>query len=253
MTKSLASRWFDRPVNTARAALRLYCFPYAGGSSAMYRSWVGHAPSDVEIVGVELPGRGHRIHEPLLPDLSCLAGEAADAIAGTGDTRFAFFGHSMGALLAFEVARALRAAGRPAPRHLFVSAARAPHFYSTRRPVALMSNEEFISKLKDLNGTPDLVLRDPELMELFLPVLKADFSAVDGWLFRPERPLKVPITAFGGRADPHVGVEALQGWKDHTSLGFHLRMFPGDHFFIQAGERNVLDFLFRDLEVEVCV
>jgi surfactin synthase thioesterase subunit len=207
----------------------------------------------MEIIGVELPGRGSRIAEPLLPDLDTLAFEAAEAIADTGDTRFALFGHSMGALLAFEVARRLRGRGGPAPRHLFVSGCRAPHCERSRRPVAMMSTAEFISMLRDLNGTPDSVLGDPELMDLVLPVLKSDFTAVDRWNYRPDRALNIPVTAFGGRSDPHVSVDAVREWQHHTRSEFQCRLFSGDHFFIHASEGMLLDFMIRELEVQACV
>lgn len=253
MISSLTTSWFDRPVNRGRLAFRLYCFPYAGGSSNIFRSWAAIVPADIEIVGVELPGRGRRIREPLLMDLDTLSFEAADAIVETGDTLFGFFGHSMGALLAFEVTRRLRARGAPAPRHLFVSGCRAPHWKSDRKPVAVMSNQECIETLRDLNGTPDPVLATPEMMNLVLPVLKADFTAIDRWRFRPERALNVPITAFGGRSDPHVSIDAVHGWRDHTRQDFQCRLFAGDHFFIHSNERMLLDFIFRDLQVEACV
>ena len=253
MMTSMTARWFDRPVKTSRSAFRLYCFPYAGGSSTIFRSWAAGVPADLEPVGVELPGRGRRIGEALLPDLDSLAFEAAEAIAATGDTRFALFGHSMGALLAFQVARRLRARGGPMPRHLFVSGCRAPHWHSDRKTVTVMSNEEFINTLRDLNGTPDSVLRNPELMDLVLPVLKSDFTAVDRWQYRPERTLNIPITAFGGRSDPHVSPDAMHGWRDHTQQEFQCRLFSGDHFFIHSNEGLMLDYMFRDLQVEACI
>jgi medium-chain acyl-[acyl-carrier-protein] hydrolase len=248
----MMARWFDRPLNTRRSGFRLYCFPYAGGSSNVYRSWGVRAPAEMEIIGVELPGRGNRIAEPLLPHLDALAFEAAEAIASTGDTRFALFGHSMGALIAFEVTRRLRARGGPVPHHLFVSGCAAPHCERSRRPVAMMSTAEFVAMLRDLNGTPDSVLHNPELMELVIPVLKSDFTAVDGWNYRPDRPLNIPITAFAGRSDPHVKVEAVRDWQHHTRHEFQCRVLSGDHFFVHSNEATLLDFMSREVQVETC-
>lgn len=219
----------------------------------MFHSWASRVPEHVEIVGIELPGRGARIKETPIPDLNALALGAADAITRNGDTRFAFFGHSMGALLAFETTRRLRLQGAPQPCHLFVSGCRAPHLRSERKPVASMSDEEFLIKLQDLNGTPDSVMRDPELMELVLPVLKADFAAVDGWKLRPERNLNVPITALGGSSDGHVSLEAVEAWRDHTRQEFQFRTFAGDHFFIHPKEEILVNLIIRTLQMEAWI
>jgi medium-chain acyl-[acyl-carrier-protein] hydrolase len=252
-TAANTANWFYRPVKKNRPTFRLYCFPYAGGSPTLFRPWAHAVPDHLEVVGIQLPGRGPRMMEAQLPDMDALACGVADAIARNGDVRFAFFGHSMGALLAFEVTRRLRRQGAPQPCHLFASGCRAPHLKGDRKAVEAMSDDEFLATLRDLNGTPESVLDDPELMDLVFPVLKADFTAIDRWQLRPDRPLDVPITAIGGRTDPHVSAEAVQAWREHTRQEFQFRMFAGDHFFIHDNEQLVLQLIFGSLRVEAWI
>jgi medium-chain acyl-[acyl-carrier-protein] hydrolase len=245
-----AASWFYRPLQGAGSCFRLYCFPYAGGGATMFRSWAELMPEVVEVVGIGLPGRGARIMEPPVSDLDALADGIAHAIIGDGSTQFAFFGHSMGALLAFEVARRLRRVGAKQPRHLFMSGAEAPHLRAGRKAIGSMSEDEFLNELRELNGTPEALLRDRAMLELFLPVLKADFIALERWTFRQDRPLDVPITAIGGRSDPHVGVDAARSWEAHTRADFNFRIFEGDHFFVHHQEASIVGMIVGALQAE---
>jgi surfactin synthase thioesterase subunit len=227
--------------------LRLFCFPYAGGTPSVFRDWRDHLPADIEIVSVLLPGRGVRIHEEPYDAMGPAVREVADAIEAYADRPFAFFGHSMGALLAFEVAHALRARGRRVPLQLFVSACRAPHFHGTQTTHELPSSRliavvrELGSVTEDLGGS-DLVRRR-------LPLLRADLSICERYELTPHPPLSCPITAFGATDDPIVSGDELEHWSEYTRASFVKRTFAGDHFFVHGERRTpLLRALRRELE-----
>jgi medium-chain acyl-[acyl-carrier-protein] hydrolase len=211
----------------------LFCFPYAGGLATVYRPWAALLPSDVELCAIELPGRGARLKEAPVRQLMALVEAAADGLRPALDRPFALFGHSMGALVAFELARRLSAQGL-APLHLFVSGHAAPHLDSVEPPMHPLPDGEFIARLRDLNGTPPEALQDPELMEIMLPILRADFIACEQHVPAPEPLLDVPMSAFGGIDDPEVSAERLEAWRPYTTRRFVARRFPGDHFFLNA-------------------
>lgn len=235
MTNSSAvkSPWFQGLSRSDSPALRLFCFPFAGGNAQMYRSWQRWLPHNLEIQLVHLPGRGIRIGEPPLRRLSALVAELADHMDRGSTVPYAFYGHSMGALTSFELARELSRRGKPGPEHLFVSGRRAPHIPATKAPIFDRSDEEFILELKTLNGTPQDVLDNPELMEIFIDVLRADFEAVDTYEYLPEPPLSCPITVYGGLEDEDVPMESCYAWQKHTALHCKVRMLAGDHFFVR--------------------
>lgn len=234
-----ATPWFTSQQPNPRARLRLFCFPYAGGSAAIYRLWPQNLPSEVEVCVAHLPGRGMRLREQPFTSLDALVDAAAEAIAPSLDKPFTFFGHSMGAMISFELARRLRDQGRPQPTHLFVSGRPAPqlpnHDISHNLPEAELRRE-----LLRLNGTPREVLENPELMELMLPLLRADFSVVETYVYRRGVPLDCSLTAFGGIRDKQVSREQLEAWSEQTVGEFALRMLPGDHFFLNDVQVQML-------------
>jgi len=223
--------WITRLRSNAQASLRLFCFPYAGGSSLTFRGWEAHLPATVELCPIELPGRGLRLQEPAFERLAPLAEATVQALLPYLDKPFALFGHSMGALLSFEVARRLRRMGQE-PGQLFVSGRRAPQWPDPDPPIHALPEAEFIAELRRLNGTPAAVLENRELMQLLLPTLRADFAVLDTYGYEPEPPLSCPIVAFGGLQDPDVTCEMLEAWRQQTCSGFSLQMLPGDHFFL---------------------
>src|SRR5262245_32228554 len=227
--------WIERYQPNSRASLRLFCFPYAGGSARIYRSWAQRLPLCVEVCAVQLPGRDRLIAEPPYTDVRLLARVAGEALRPFLDKPVAFFGHSMGALLSFELAHYLRAELGLSLQHLFASGRHAPHVKNPPPALSRLPRDELIKELHELNGTPPDVLDHPDLMELMLPLLRADFALGDTYTFTERPLLSCPITVMGGLRDFTPRTE-LQAWAELTSGPFSLRMFPGDHFFLHSDE-----------------
>jgi medium-chain acyl-[acyl-carrier-protein] hydrolase len=233
-------RWLPGQELKPHARYRLFCLPYAGGAAHVYRQWRHLAPAHIQVCAVELPGRGSRSRETPFTRLAPLVKELAVSLEGTLDRPFALFGHSMGGLIAFELARTLREQRAPEPAHLFVSATASPGTPPGKAPVHDVPEADFIQRLRDLNGTPEELLRDEELMALMMPVLRADFALFETYEYREAPPLTVPITAFGGEADTAVSPTALAGWRGQSASGSRLRFFPGGHFFLHSAAADVL-------------
>jgi medium-chain acyl-[acyl-carrier-protein] hydrolase len=228
--------------------MRLVCFPYAGGGPSIFRAWASQLPADIEICAVQAPGKERRLGEPPLRRLSAVVSRLTEVFAGTS-LPCSFFGYSLGALVAFELARSLRALRCPGPAHLFVAAHRAPQLPSTHKKIHHLPRNEFIEELIRFNGTPESVLRNPELMELLLPGIQADFEMYETYSYRPDFPLSIPITAFGGDADRSVPVPALEAWKHQTTGPFRLQVLDGDHFFLNQALPSLLSELNQDLQL----
>ena len=238
--------WLVRPGLRPNARLRLYCLPSAGGGTALFRAWPPLLPDDVEVCAVQLPGRDARHAEPPFTRLTPLVLALADALASELDRPYALYGHSMGARVAFELAREQRRRGRPGPRLLVVSGRRAPHA-PDRDPLHALGDPQLIARLSRIGGTPELVLREPELMALFLPVLRADLAVNELEDHRDEPPLACPILAYAGSHDERCRPDELDAWRDHTAGAFAREVLPGTHFFIQSAARELLSSLSRAL------
>ena len=237
---------FSKPRPQAR--LRLFCFPYAGGGASIFRGWPESLPASVEVCPVQLPGRERRLRERAFTRMTPLVQEIAKAMTPHLDKPFAFFGHSMGATVSFELARYLRRDYGLEPEHLFVSGRRAPQIPDTDPPTYHLPEEEFVEDLRQLNGTPTEVLEHTELLGLLLPLLRADFELIQTYRYIAEPPLDCPISAFGGLQDDEEGRNLLEGWKEQTTAPFALHMFPGDHFFLHSSQGMLLQTLSRELE-----
>ena len=225
----------------------MFCFPYAGTGAAIFRVWPDGLPADVEVCPVQFPGRGTRLKETPFTRLSPLVEALAEALFPLLDKPFALFGHSMGALVGFELARRLRRQSGVRPVRLFVSAARAPQLPPRDRPIHALPEREFIAELRRLSGTPGELLEDVEFMRIMLPVLRADFAVCETYVHSTEAPLDCSISTFGGLQDQRVSRRDLEAWRDQTSASFSLRMFSGDHFFLNTTQPLLLQALSQDL------
>ena len=246
-TNTKTVSWLAHHRPSTRASLRLFCFPYAGGSAAIYRSWSESLPWQVEVCPVQLPGRGSRIRENLFTQMPDLVANVAKDLRTYLDKPFAFFGHSMGAIIGFELARLLREEGAPEPVHLFVSGRSAPQTPSEHRHTYDLPEQEFVEELRQMNGTPEEVLQDPELRAFMLPLLRADFEVIQTYAYVDQPPLTCSITAFGGLNDNEVSRDSLEGWREQTTKACTLRLFPGDHFFINQVQSSLLRMISGEL------
>lgn len=236
---SKGGSWILRRPRSA-PALRLFCFCYAGGSAAVYLPWQTTLGADVEVCAAQLPGRGSRFVEPFVPDIVSAADAIARAVTPLLDLPCVFFGHSLGALLAYEVAQRLRALRLPLPRHLVLSGAHGPRLRKTES-LHLLDDAELRARLERFAGTPSEVLADADLLALTLPILRADFRLAAEYSYAARVPLPIDITVFAGREDEFDDVAQYEDWFRETTLGAELVWFDGGHFFLNSANSQVLE------------
>ncbi|WHT21550.1 alpha/beta fold hydrolase [Crossiella sp. CA-258035] len=229
-----------------QARLRLFCFPHAGGTASAYRLWPPLLPAGVEMLAVQYPGREERFGEPALTTMAELVNGLVTGLRGELDRPFVFFGHSMGAAVAYEVALVLQRLGLPAPQRLVLSGKEAPE-HVTPGAVHLRDDDGLAAELTALGGTGAAVLEHPELRELLLPIVRADYRLIETYQPTQAPPLTCPITAFVGDADPELTIEQARDWGRSTSGEFDLQVFPGDHFYLNDGRAQVVSALTRRL------
>ena len=246
-TTAAFDSWIAYRKPRPQARLRLFYFPYAGGDALIYRTWADGLPADVEVCPIQLPGRGTRLMEPLFTQLSPLLQALAQALLPLLDKPFAFFGHSLGGLVSFELARQLRRQYGVQPIRLFVSEGHAPQFPHRGLPVHTLPEGDFLTELRRLNGTPRAMLEHEELMQIALPVLRAAFAIYETCVYATELPLNCSISAFGGLRDRTVSQSDLEAWREQTHGSFSLQMFPGDHFFLHTTQPLLLRVLSQEL------
>lgn len=239
--------WVSCQKPNPNADMRLFCFPYAGGSAVIFRDWVSLLPGRIELCAIELPGRGTRFREQAFTSLSALIEAVAFAILPYLDRSFVFFGHSFGGLLSFELTRYLRRTARAMPTQLLISGRRAPQLPLTKPKIHNLPDLELIQELRRLNGTPEVILQNADLMELLLPVIRADFTVLETYVYQPEPPLNCPISVFGGLKDPEVSEEELRAWKVQTESSFTLDLLPGEHFFVHTEQQMLLELIMDKL------
>ncbi|MFE1091851.1 thioesterase II family protein [Streptomyces sp. NEAU-PBA10] len=233
--------WIRRFHSSPEAEVRLICFPHAGGSASFFFPVSRGLAPRAEVLAMQYPGRQDRRSEPNVPDMTQLANKAADSLVPFTDKPYALFGHSMGSTLAYEVARRLQDAGRPA-KALFVSGRRAPH-RNADDGLHLLSDEEIVADIGALDGTGAQVFGDAELMDMVLPAIRSDYQAAETYRYAPGPILTSPVHALTGFSDAWVDVSELHHWKEHTEAGFDLTVFPGGHFYLAEQHEDILEFV----------
>jgi medium-chain acyl-[acyl-carrier-protein] hydrolase len=249
---SPADAWIVRYRPNAQARLRLFCFSYAGGGASVFRPWLDLLPPEVEICGIQLPGREHRLAEPAYRRIGPLVQAAAGALYPYLDRPFAFYGHSMGALVSFELARQLRRTHDRHPIRLFLAAYRAPQLPNPHIKIYHLPSEVFKVVLR-ADGIPERILQNEELMQAMLPTLRADFELCDTYTYKEEPPLDCPFSIFGGLEDVRVRATDLEGWHIHSNVSCSLSLLAGSHFFIHSAQDLLLAAICQDLEAHLGV
>lgn len=241
------SPWFLVPNPRPAARLKLFCVPHAGRGASLFVPW-RTLPDWIELHSVQLPGREGRRAEAPMEEIPAMAEGLAREMAPRLDRSYALFGHSMGALVAFEAARHLRRLGMPPPAALVLSGRRAPTIPERETPIRGLSDADFVAAMcTRYNGIPQIILDQPDMMRMVLPVLRADIGAIESYTYRPEAPLAVPFFLYGGCEDPQVAPENIAGWRTLTSGTCAQRLFPGGHFYVQDAREAVVAALVADL------
>ncbi len=243
------SDWLVFPKPNQHATFRLFCFPYAGAGSMVYRTWPDGLPPQVEVVSILYPGRESRLRVTPCVTMQTMILALVEEILPKLDMPFAFYGHSLGGLIAFELTRELRRRQWSQPTRLFISSRRAPQLPDPNPPISHLSGDAFAQAIqKRYNGIPKIIQQDPDLMDIFLPILRADFSIFETYQYLQEPVLDIPISAYYGLQDHTITAQDVSAWQDQTHHPLSLQAFPGDHFFIQAQRLALLETLSQALE-----
>lgn len=239
--------WFLLNSCKKSSSIRIFCLPYAGGGASVYHSWVASAPNHIEVCPIQLPGRENRISEELFDNIQLLTKELATQIEPHVDKPYALFGHSMGALIVFELARELRRRKIREPERLFFSGRIAPHVPRVKPPIHDLDHQSFLKCLYDLNGTPESILQNEELMELFMPMLRNDFKMVETYEYIDEAPLNIPFSVLRGSEDSETSAYFMNEWSKHTVDSCIQHLIKGNHFFLNDQPQKILDLINEDL------
>jgi medium-chain acyl-[acyl-carrier-protein] hydrolase len=243
----IAEKWIPGtdPARLRGDNVRLLCFPFAGGGASAFAPWCGGKPW-ADIRAIQYPGRETRWSDPPFATIASMVEAIAVDLRPLWDRPFAFWGHSFGALVAFELTRELRRRGWSLPSQLFVSGARAPDL-PPKKSIHHLPDDEFVRELASFNGMQSEIMENADLLSVLLPVIRADFRLFEEYEMEPGQPLPVPISAFGGLEDEHVPIGDLLAWASHTSSTFRPRFVAGDHFFLFEHANDLERFLQEDM------
>jgi medium-chain acyl-[acyl-carrier-protein] hydrolase len=240
-TPVITDQWVSCSRPNSKSRIRLFCFPYAGAGSSLFNAWSKWLLPEIELYLVNLPGRDARIREAPYRQLQPLISPLTQGLLPYLDKPFCFFGHSMGALISFEVVRELRREHQVQPLHLFVSGHPSPQLPASNPILYDLPENDFLSTVQQTYGAlPELILQDPELLGLFLPMLRADITLVETYEYKQEEPLAFPVSVYGGVQDTSVTEKELAAWREQTTASFRMKMFPGEHFYLQTARSLVL-------------
>ena len=235
------NKWISERNRVEGTRIRLFCLPHAGSGSAPFNAWKRSLPTFVELCPILLPGREIRLDETSYTDSDLLIHDMANALTGWLDKPYAIFGHSMGALLAFELAQSLRAKGLREPSYLFLSGRIASHLSQPHQPIHHLPHDEFIAELEArYGGLPQEILQDRQVLEYFLPILRTDLTLIETHRYRELPPLACPVMVSAGTHDVTVSSESLAAWKNHTIGHFEVHRFAGGHFYLTGASRALL-------------
>ncbi|WP_411144260.1 thioesterase II family protein [Streptomyces sp. x-80] len=236
-----ATLWCRSPLPAPDAPVRLVCFPHAGGAASYYHPVALALTPDAEVLAIQYPGRQDRHTEPCVDDVGTLADHVHDALRDRMDRPVVFFGHSMGALVAFEVARRMERDGG-GPVHLFASGRRAPSRYR-HETVHQRDDDGLVAELRSMSGTDSRVLEDEEVLRLVLPALRSDYRAVETYRHEPGASVRCPVTVLVGDDDPKTTLDEGRAWREHTTGAFDMQVFPGGHFYLTDRSADVIEVL----------
>lgn len=238
MSTTTSAKWLRRLRPSAEPELRLVCLPYAGGSAGAFLSWVPRLPAWIELYAVQYPGRLDRIEDPCIDDIRLLADEIAVAVESLTDRPLALFGHSMGAMIAYEVALRMEERADSWLSALLVSGQRPPHQFD-QAPETL-SDAEVEAEIRQYGWVDSALLDDPEICEVVLPSLIADFRAALTYRRQAPQTLRAPVVAYAGRDEPYITTEVLDQWSELTTAGSSSRFFDGGHFYLMEHEGDLI-------------
>jgi medium-chain acyl-[acyl-carrier-protein] hydrolase len=234
------NNWIVNPRPRPQADLRLICFPYAGGGAASFFSWADLLPTNIELIAIQPPGRASRIDEPPINEMDQLVDSLMSVADLLVDKPYVVFGHSLGSRVAFEFMRRCQSAGQRLPQHFIASASRGPHVRSLKEAISDLPDDAFLQELKRLNGTPEEILNNKELMAIYLPLIRADFKISESYHLETDVQFDLPLTVFGGTCDHDVPERHLNSWQDLFTQPLSLHLVNGDHFFIDNNKRGLL-------------
>lgn len=241
--------WLGKHSCSVSATQRLFCLPYAGGNATIFREWASRLPEFVDVIPLHPPGRGSRFHEPLLWQMDEIVEQVTAAIAPLLDKPYILFGHSMGASVAYEVARSIAKQIMPAPKCLIVAGRKAPHL-PKKRTIHHLPDEQFLDEIIRMDGTPEVLMEHPEIIDLILPVLRADFTAIETYQSKPDPPLNCRIVALDG-SEESGSEEAVESWRGYTTDSFRREIVPGGHFFLRGDARRMFEIINEELRLNI--